>query len=71
MKKAKKQKQIETEDLCMVGDTVWIELENKHKDKPFKDLITKKDTITKIIDQHTAELKENAIWSKRSVVKGN
>ncbi|XDV41915.1 hypothetical protein PO909_010693 [Leuciscus waleckii] len=56
------------EDSCRVGDLVWIRLDNKTKNKPFKDLITKKDKIIKIIDKHTVELAENGIWSKRNLV---
>lgn len=38
------------DDKCQVGDFVWIK--NKQSTKPFKDLITKKDQVIKIVDKH-------------------
>lgn len=70
-RKKKEVRKIEQEDLCKVGDFyLFIKLENKLKEKYFKGL-TKKDIKTIIIHQDSVELKENGIWSKRSLVKGD
>lgn len=70
-RKKKEVRKIEQEDLCKVGDFyLFIKLENKLKEKYFKGL-TKKDIKAIIIYQDSVELKENGIWSKRSLVKGD
>lgn len=56
------------EDECQVGDFVWIKLKNKQPSKPFKDLITKKDKVMRIVDEHSVELQNNGLWSKRNLI---
>lgn len=60
-----KKKQDKITDKCQVGDYVWTRLDSKKSTKPFKDLITKKDKVIKIVDDHMVELLENGHYGVR------